>query len=263
MLASRLAIAAMGVSAAVSAATSLSAQPLADRVEAVRNGTVRFSFAARPGVCGSGQSWWSDGRAGRRYGTFDGHDVEADCGAGPVRLVVTRRDGATVSLRTYVGGRWSSQAEGTDLGTVGSREATALLLGIAARADGTAAEHALVVATIADSVDVWPTLLTIAREPTRPLAVRKQAVFWVAQAASDKVLGPLSDLATTDPDVDIRKQAVFALSQRPDHEGLPALMRIARDRRTASAVRKTAFFWLGQSQDPRALAFLESSLLAP
>ncbi len=57
----------------------------------------------------------------------------------------------------------------------------------------------------------------------------------------------------------MRKPAVFALSQRPAEEGVPALIRIARTNRHPE-LRKTALFWLGQSEDPRALALFEEIL---
>jgi len=58
---------------------------------------------------------------------------------------------------------------------------------------------------------------------------------------------------------EIRKKAVFALSQLPKDEGVPKLIEVARSHRDA-AVRKQAIFWLGQSRDPRALAFFEQVL---
>jgi HEAT repeat protein len=60
-------------------------------------------------------------------------------------------------------------------------------------------------------------------------------------------------------ELEVRKQAVFALSQRPRDEGVPALIRIARTSREPEIVR-TALFWLGQSDDPRALALFEEIL---
>jgi len=62
-----------------------------------------------------------------------------------------------------------------------------------------------------------------------------------------------------DPETEIRKKAVFALSQLPKDEGVPKLIEVARSHRDA-AVRKQAIFWLGQSRDPRALAFFEQVL---
>jgi len=53
---------------------------------------------------------------------------------------------------------------------------------------------------------------------------------------------------------------VFALSQLPHDEAVPKLIEVARNQRNPQ-VRKQAFFWLGQSGDPRALAFIEQTLL--
>jgi hypothetical protein len=88
--------------------------------------------------------------------------------------------------------------------------------------------------------------------------VRGTALFWVAQRAGDKAVGTLTQ-ALEDPETDVRKKAVFALSQLPKDEGVPKLIEVARSHRDA-AVRKQAMFWLGQSRDPRALAFFEQIL---
>ena len=57
----------------------------------------------------------------------------------------------------------------------------------------------------------------------------------------------------------MKRRAVFALSQLPDRRGVPRLIAVARGHSNA-AVRKQAFFWLGQSKDPRALAFFAEIL---
>ena len=63
-----------------------------------------------------------------------------------------------------------------------------------------------------------------------------------------------------DPDTEVKKKAVFALSQLPKDEGVPKLIDVARNNRNA-IVRKQAMFWLGQSNDPRAVKFFEDILL--
>jgi hypothetical protein len=88
--------------------------------------------------------------------------------------------------------------------------------------------------------------------------VRGTALFWVAQRASDKAAGTITQ-ALEDPETEVRKKAVFALSQLPKDEGLPRLIDVARNHRDA-AVRRQAMFWLGQSRDPRALRFFEQVL---
>src|SRR5438876_974465 len=94
------------------------AQRLAARVAAAPDGTVRLSFAARPGVCGDGQSViafeCAGGKCGRgRWGRtitvdrgFDDDEVEYDCEPGPVRVSLRVRTGRVQSLRTYVAVRW-------------------------------------------------------------------------------------------------------------------------------------------------------------
>jgi HEAT repeat protein len=57
----------------------------------------------------------------------------------------------------------------------------------------------------------------------------------------------------------VKKKAVFALSQLPQDEGIPQLMHVA-DSNSNPAIRKEAIFWLGQSKDPRALEYLEAIL---
>ncbi|HEU4689175.1 MAG TPA: HEAT repeat domain-containing protein [Vicinamibacterales bacterium] len=100
-------------------------------------------------------------------------------------------------------------------------------------------------------------LIALARD-NRNSNVRGTALFWVAQRAGDKAVGTLT-LALEDPETDVRKKAVFALSQLPKDEGVPKLIEVASGHRDA-AVRKQAMFWLGQSRDPRALAFFEQIL---
>ena len=62
-----------------------------------------------------------------------------------------------------------------------------------------------------------------------------------------------------DPETDVKKKAVFALSQMHDEDAVPRLISLARTNKNP-AVRKQAIFWLGQSKDPRALDFLEEIL---
>ena len=97
-------------------------------------------------------------------------------------------------------------------------------------------------------------LIRTAHDDSAP-PVRKQAQFWMASLAGKRVVGKLGDAAEADPDIDVRKSAVFALYRLPNGEGTPRLIDLVRTSKEA-AVRKQAVFWLGQSNDPRALAFL-------
>ena len=88
-------------------------------------------------------------------------------------------------------------------------------------------------------------------------------MFWLGQAAGDAATRGLTDLvADGDQDHEVRESAVFALSQRPHDEGVPALIRIAKDNKDPD-LRRKAIFWLGQSDDPRALSLFEELLTKP
>ncbi len=86
--------------------------------------------------------------------------------------------------------------------------------------------------------------------------VRAQALFWLAQRAGKKAESAITEAMENDPEVEVKKKAVFALSQMAGGEGVPRLIQVASGHKNA-ILRKEAIFWLGESGDPRALAFLE------
>ena len=81
----------------------------------------------------------------------------------------------------------------------------------------------------------------------------------MAQKAGRQATEAITDAIARDPVTDVKKKAVFALSQLPKDEGIRLLIEVARTN-SNPVVRKEAFFWLGQSRDPRALDFLEQVL---
>jgi hypothetical protein len=253
--------------AALAGPTAASAQSIASRVARVSNGTVRMSFNARPGICGSGSSIWYGGRGhGRTTWSDDSHgsrDVEweNDCSMGPGRVVIDRQNGEVTDLRFYVGGRWRAAGAGVvDLGMVPAREAAEYLVSVARSERGSMGEKAIFPATIADSAEIWPDLIKIARNSDVPRGTRTQSVFWLGQAAGDAATKGLNDIVVDNGvDQEVREQAVFALSQRPRAEAIPALIAVAKTNKDPE-IRKKALFWLGQSGDPRALDLFEELL---
>jgi hypothetical protein len=238
-------------------------QTVASRVNAVREGEVRMSFDLRPGVCGRGTNVWYSGRSSVNFDDDRrSRDVEydIDCDSGPGRLVVVRRDGETTAIRFYVGGRWRASSTATDIGTVGSRAVTDYLINLAETNDSKVGREAIFPATLVDSVTVWPMLMRIARNDSRPRNVREQATFWLGQLAEEPATRGLTELVGDAAlDREVREQAIFALSQRRDKEGIPALINVVRTSKDPE-LRKKALFWLGQSKDPRALDLIEELL---
>jgi hypothetical protein len=258
---------AMGIVAVVSAvliaAAPANSQTLGRRIADAPDGKVRLQFAAKPDVCGHG-SYISRGKNSTMNWDSDrSEDVEytEDCALSPVRLVLEKQGGQVARLRTYVGGRWRAPSGTvTDLGSVSTRDATDYLVSLIYAAPVQPAREAIFPLTLADSVVIWPALMKIARDQSRPTGIRTQSVFWLSQIAGDVVTANLAALTgEAAVDREIRKQAVFALSQRRNDEGVTALIQVARTNRDPE-IRKNALFWLGQSHDPRALVLFEEIL---
>ena len=103
-----------------------------------------------------------------------------------------------------------------------------------------------------------PVLVRFARESITS-GTRSQALVWLAQRAAQHAL-PANDAALVqDPDTEVQKQAVAALSRLPKDDGIPRLIELAGTHRNIE-VRRQAIFWLGQSRDPRAVEFFAQIL---
>jgi hypothetical protein len=101
-----------------------------------------------------------------------------------------------------------------------------------------------------------PALMDIARHG-ETIAVRKQALFWAGQGETltSDLLGLYRELR----EPELKRQMIFVLSQRDDSAAVDGLIEIARSDPDHS-MRKKAFFWLGQKDDPRVIELLTSIL---
>lgn len=232
------------------------AQDLAAKIAASRAEKVTFTFEGREGVCGNGESF-NIGTV-RRQVNGDGWT----CVEGPVRVTLTRaassgrESGSWTRLRTTVGGRAPDGVE--ELGLVPAAEASDWLLDLAASGDTRVGDEAVLPGVIARDVESWPRLAAMAKRRQLPEDTRKQAIFWLGQEAADHAIGTLEEVAD-DPDREMRKAALFALSQLGTDRSVEVLIRVARthpDKET----RRNAFFWLGQTEDPRGIALFEEVL---
>jgi hypothetical protein len=230
---------------------TVKAQTIGQSVARASNGTVRLSFPARPGVCGNGADNISTRRTDEEW--------ESDCEAGPVRVALRVSHGRVLGLRTYVGGRWRQLADVTDLGIVRPQAAAEYLLSLARLPENLDGDP-LLPATLADSITIWPSLLQLARDDKLPTKRRRSAVFWLSQAAEASAGNALDSVVNDNStDREVRKEAVFALSQRDPSEGVPRLIHVVKTNPDPE-LRKAALFWLGQTDDPRALDLFEQLL---
>jgi len=177
-----------------------------------------------------------------------------------VFVELTMRNGEVRRLEVRVGGRRTVRDGVRDLGEIRPAVAAEYFVELARRADSNVGEEAVSAAALADSVELWPHLIVLARNRKLATDVRKKAVFWLGQAAGDSIGETLDGMSRDDgEDLEVRKAAVFALSQRPHDESVTILLRIARSK-VHPEVRRQAFFWLAQYDDPEVVDFFEQVL---
>lgn len=246
---------------ALLAPANLSSQNLAQQVARVGDGTARLTYPTRPDVliCDQGIKM---GEHQMMWHSRDWDDEPANCRPGPAEIEVRVRSGSVREIEVVR--RIQDRTDGaTDLGTVSARQAVDFLLD-AARTGGRSGrgeEDAVFPAALADVEAVWEDFLVMARDDSVDKDVRTSALFWVGQEAANVVTDGLAEVALDEEeDQEVREAAVFALSQRPADEGVPILMEVARTAKEAET-RRSAMFWLAQSEDERVYAFFEEVLL--
>src|SRR5690606_17899252 len=143
----------------------------------------------------------------------------------------------------------------------GSPEDIAFLRDAYKRVEGTEARQRILAAMMVHrSPEQARWLLSIAKDRNENIEVRKQALFFAG----------MSDLSTTDllevynsmpDDPELRRHMLIVLGQRmEDESAVTHLLQIARTEKDPE-IRRTALFWLSQSDDPRVTEMLEELLV--
>lgn len=236
-----------------SAPVAAQTQTLSQRVRAA-NGTVEVIFPSRATACGDGATFIGNVLGTRSHYTDGATHADPDdwwpaCVRGPVRVVATIIDGDVTRIRSFVGPVPATDTARQTV-TVTAADAASWLADLVTRGSARAASDAMLPLIVADVAEPWPLLLRVARDESRPRAVRQSAITWLGNGAAEH-LG-LRDATGQSDDDDVRTQAVFVLSQRPKAESVPELMKLARTA-TNAAVRRAAIFWLGQVGGDRAI----------
>ena len=240
---------------AAASAAPVGAQTIARRL-ANADRPVHVIYPSRQTACGDGWSYighvFEDGYY---FGTDDNTMYQRGegwtrgaCVHGPARVVATVFGGEVTRLRVYVG---PVPPPSADVETVNASapDAAAWLASLVTGDNARVAASAILPLILVDGPDPWPLLLHVARDNGRSMNVRRDALLWLGKA-SIAHLG-IEQKRDDTPDDEIRTQAVFALSQRPKSESVPALMDLAKTAKHPSA-KRSAIFWLGQTGDPRA-----------
>ena len=248
-------------------ATSLPAQSLADRVAGANQARVQFTYAARADVCGNGRSFIQVS-GNSWYGSFNDGDRRDACEAGPVRVVLDRAGREVVSITSYVG-PVGERAEGiADLGRVRASDAAQYLLGLAENAQGRVSRDALLPAVLADSTDVSPRLLAIARNQNAARETRRSAISWLGRpldarprAVNDIAAVLVAIARDEDDNQSVRQSALRTLARLEHGAGTASLMELARDANRTWLARE-ALSSLNSSGDPRARTHLREVVRA-
>ncbi|NIN71240.1 MAG: tetratricopeptide repeat protein [Gemmatimonadetes bacterium] len=97
-------------------------------------------------------------------------------------------------------------------------------------------------------------LLEVAGDANEPMEMRKKALFWAGQSHVLSI-DEVGELYNRMPERELRGQIIFAMSQRHEDESVDWLLEIARTEEDVE-LKKKAIFWLSQSDDPRVAEFL-------
>jgi hypothetical protein len=124
--------------------------------------------------------------------------------------------------------------------------------------ESTLRDNVLLALSRSDDPRVYHWLTAKALDANESIAMRKQALFWAGQGAM-----PSYDLVALYERLDspeLREHFTFVLSQRRDERAVDKLIDVVNHERDVT-VRKQALFWLGQSKDPKAQAYLRDLIL--
>lgn len=242
--------------ALLAAPFAASGQGLAERITGGGDGVVRMSFPAREGVeiCDDGIRLFGDRVFSRGPRWRDG-----SCAPGPIEVEILVRGGQVEDVE-ILDGTDRPSAAARDLGAVEAPEAARFLLESASEGG---VEEAILPALLAGVPEPWKGVMGVATDRGVRGKVRRTALFWLGQEAADAATEGLAEVASDEAEEQgVRDAAIFALSQRSSGEGVTALMEVARTARDPKA-RRTAFFWLAQSDDARVIAFFREILRGP
>jgi HEAT repeat protein len=110
----------------------------------------------------------------------------------------------------------------------------------------------------APEASAW--LIEIARDKTYDTDTRKQAIFWASQKRTVDLDQISSIYDQSRGDTDFQQHLLFIYSQRRESAAVDKLMAIAKSDPNAE-LRKQALFWLGQKNDPRVRQFLRDLII--
>jgi len=195
-------------------------------------------------------------------GNLDEHEERRAAEGALAAIAMTADPSADRAMESFVAASRPEKLRSQAAFWLGSERGAAGLKVLEGMAKGDPSDHVREQVAFAYSVSQEPRaaddLIRMAKEDGSG-HVRGQAMFWLAQKAGRRAAETIASAIENDPDTATKKSAVFALYNMPREEGVPLLIQVAKTNKNRD-VRKQAFFWLGQTNDPRALEFFEEVL---
>ena len=111
-----------------------------------------------------------------------------------------------------------------------------------------------------DNANARRWLISVARDASVPLEVRKKAIFWAGQGGT-----PVSELASLYDALsaeELKEHMIFVLSQRDERAATDKLLSIVRSD-SDSRMRKKALFWLALKDDPEITKVITNLVTKP
>jgi hypothetical protein len=100
------------------------------------------------------------------------------------------------------------------------------------------------------------TLLATARDATESMEIRKQAIFWLSELEGAETLSALREIMSSSNDEELLKSAIFAIAEQDSAQAAALLRELAENQALGVEVRKQAIFWLADEYEEQAVPFL-------
>ncbi len=171
-------------------------------------------------------------------------------GSGEMLVVARLKDGRLTRVQAF-DAMCSVRGEGTPIQVLTNVGVESSLEFLSAHVRDLADESSLI-SLIAqhDSPNVVPLLESFVAKG-QPEDVREHSVFWLGVRGGERGFRYLRTLVRGDESVELRKKAVFAISQSELPAALTELIDLARNH-SSRQIRREAIFWLGQKAGEKA-----------
>jgi tetratricopeptide (TPR) repeat protein len=100
------------------------------------------------------------------------------------------------------------------------------------------------------------TLLRVGRDTTDSMEIRKQAIFWLSELEGEETLSALQELIRNTTDPELLNSAIFAIAQQESSQAAALLRQIAENNALDVELRKQAIYWLAEEHEEQAVPFL-------